>query len=348
MSAAIKTDPSKELIALHYARIIACIGVIALHVTGFRPESYFSGHLAEWWTRILVTSYSIWAVPVFVIISGALLLDKNKKESNAVFFKKRLLRVGIPALFWIPFYYIFIQYPGQSIFTWQHLSDVLLTGNVGHLYYFFVILELYLLTPLFRSLLHRLSRRKYLLMTLAFIVICILWRQLPLTPTFFVIYVGYYLLGPILIKIPSTPRLVRISAAVFFISGLTLALLFYLITVLNTFNQRDVLFRTNNPLAVLLAISVFILIYCSKLLPSLTQKISLPILRQISSATLGVYILHPLIIKYLVELFIWLGFSSLNIFIPWYLRLLLIPVVFAITLIPVLILKRIKYLSALV
>jgi surface polysaccharide O-acyltransferase-like enzyme len=338
----------KENVAIHYLRILACIGVIALHVTGFAPISYSSGHLAEWWTRNLIDCFFIWSVPVFVIISGALLLDNGKNESSKTFIKKRLVRLGIPMLFWIPLFYIFYQYPRQNVFSWQHLYDIVINGNVGHLYYLFIILELYLLTPLFRYLYRRLSQRKFLLLTFVFIIISILWRPLPLTPTYFINYVCYYLLGAVLIKIPTNPKMTRVSTASFIFSGVSLILLVYIITVLNTFNQREVLYRHNNPFVILLSVSLFVSVYRSNLLTLITRKISLPIIRQISSATFGVYILHPIILKYLLKLLTFLGIPSLGTFVPWYLCLVLIPLVFSITLFTTLVLKKIKYLSALV
>ncbi len=47
------------------------------------------------------------AVPVFFMLSGAHLLDYRRKYDTKTFLKKRLLRVGVPFLFWNCFYILY-------------------------------------------------------------------------------------------------------------------------------------------------------------------------------------------------------------------------------------------------
>ncbi|MDH7564825.1 MAG: acyltransferase family protein [Candidatus Bathyarchaeota archaeon] len=54
-----------------------------------------------WWTTNIYDSIARPAVPLFVMLSGALLLQPAKLgEPLRVFFKKRLNRIGLPFLFW--------------------------------------------------------------------------------------------------------------------------------------------------------------------------------------------------------------------------------------------------------
>lgn len=57
-----------------------------------------------WWISNVYDSISRWGVPVFVMVSGALLLDTSKQEGILTFYKKRLSKIFIPIIFWTAFY----------------------------------------------------------------------------------------------------------------------------------------------------------------------------------------------------------------------------------------------------
>src|SRR6185369_6512634 len=73
-------------------------GVISLHTLGTYP-SFFSPYIY----KIFETS-----VPIFVMLSGALLLGKT--ESYLSFFKKRSAKVLIPWIIWTIIYMLFFYF----------------------------------------------------------------------------------------------------------------------------------------------------------------------------------------------------------------------------------------------
>src|SRR4051812_7155042 len=79
-------------------RLIALFAVIMLHVSAIPLGQY--GHLptVTWLTADFYNALVRFAVPVFVMITGALTL--HREYEFGPFLKKRLSRVVVPFLFW--------------------------------------------------------------------------------------------------------------------------------------------------------------------------------------------------------------------------------------------------------
>ena len=84
------------MIWLDNSRILAVCGVVFLHVAAGVVLGHEVG-TGDWWFGNVYDSVVRWCVPVFVMISGALLLDPGKKEDLSTFYKKRLARVLLPS-----------------------------------------------------------------------------------------------------------------------------------------------------------------------------------------------------------------------------------------------------------
>src|SRR6185437_15153955 len=76
-------------------RIIAIYFVVVIH--NFASETPVPA-----WDNVIVRTIISTSIPLFVIISGTLLLDK--KESYTLFFRKRVNKVVIPWIFWTCIY----------------------------------------------------------------------------------------------------------------------------------------------------------------------------------------------------------------------------------------------------
>lgn len=91
------------MIWLDNSRIIAIYAVVFLHVSAGVVIGNDVG-TEYWWVGNVYDSAVRWCVPVFVMISGALLLDPNKQEDLATFYTKRLSRILVPIIFWSAFF----------------------------------------------------------------------------------------------------------------------------------------------------------------------------------------------------------------------------------------------------
>jgi surface polysaccharide O-acyltransferase-like enzyme len=175
--------------------------------TSFQPTAPFE--IWRWWLVDIYQSLSRVGVPLFVLLTGALLLQPSKEgESLRVFFRKRWLRIGLPFLFWGAAYFawdIFVQHEALTLdFTLQSV----LTGPYFHFWYLYMLIGLYLVTPVFRVFVAHADRKilKYFLIVL-FIGILLpvfgLFTAYQFDNNVFTIpfWIGYFLLGMYLLNV---------------------------------------------------------------------------------------------------------------------------------------------------
>lgn len=123
-------------IYLDYLRVLAIIAVVTIHVTA----PYYSGGYgldeSVWWVANLLNALSRFSVPVFVMISGALLLGKRVGVLD--FYRKSSLRIIPPLIFWNLIYVVFNAaieggVPGA---VWQLKAGIFIDGYAAkHLWY---------------------------------------------------------------------------------------------------------------------------------------------------------------------------------------------------------------------
>ena len=120
-------------------------------------------------------------VPLFFMLSGALVLPKIVNINMWVFYRKRIPQF-IFLLFFYSFLTTFIQKAFSNIPIWQSLKESFVftngiypanTGGAHHLWFMYTIIELYLIAPFLGKLLERLSNREILF----FLVISIFLTQ---------------------------------------------------------------------------------------------------------------------------------------------------------------------------
>ena len=135
-------------------RTVAILFVILLHAS-IEPNlnvDFMSPQGVElWWTADVYGSIARTAVPLFIMLTGALLLQPEKAdESLRVFFKKRWNRIGVPIFFWAIVFYAWDFFVKKQTFTPTIIVQDALAGPYVHFWYVYLLVGLYLLTPVFR------------------------------------------------------------------------------------------------------------------------------------------------------------------------------------------------------
>jgi surface polysaccharide O-acyltransferase-like enzyme len=134
-------------------RVIATIGVIFIHVSSDYVPS--SGTISDYvfWIGNIFDSLSRFSVPIFVMLSGALLLPKN--EVLGTYLKKRVVRLLFPFLFWSCLYIIYSFAYGDNadlkLSAAETLRIILINlrdGSSLHFWYIYMIFGLYLFVPI--------------------------------------------------------------------------------------------------------------------------------------------------------------------------------------------------------
>ena len=84
----------KKIEYIEWLRIICAFAVIGIHITMTQPNNYSVQEIGKSNYSILTCIYTLiqWAVPVFLMISGNLLLHSNKITFSYV--KKMTIRMG--------------------------------------------------------------------------------------------------------------------------------------------------------------------------------------------------------------------------------------------------------------
>ncbi|MSR77500.1 MAG: hypothetical protein EXS63_04670 [Candidatus Omnitrophica bacterium] len=306
-------DERENLFWMDMLRAITIIGVIVIHVTADVITEWGAVPKSWWWAANLYDSLVRGCVPIFVMISGALLLPKT--ESLGSFFTKRFQRIAIPFIAWTLLYLLWKKYfraPDLGIAEALRLAA---SGEVHfHLWFLYVLVGLYLVTPVFRILTaHATSRDLFYFLTLWFLVSSLLpfaetlgklfthtafHLKLPVEPAEG--FIGYFVLGYFLRQY-ATEKSLNKAWALWTLSLLVCAVGTYVLCR-HFHTYQNLLYDNMAPNVVIYTASFFLLIkfagpaFEKNLAPDLKSFIL-----SISKASFGIYLIHPMILEALAK-----------------------------------------------
>lgn len=129
------------------ARIGACFMVVLLHVAAVEFQEFDN----RWWASNFYDSFTRACVPVFLMITGVLLL--NRQEELPIFFRKRYARVLPPLIFWSLFYLAWYTLRGEDYGGLLGSIATMFNGPIAyHLWYLYAIVGIYLFVPFMRHI----------------------------------------------------------------------------------------------------------------------------------------------------------------------------------------------------
>ena len=147
---------NKRVICFDWLRIISAVAVIIIHISGSELFNYKIGTDA-WNMHNLLDSLCRFAVPVFIMISGALFLPPEKNINLRKLFSKNLVRIITAFLFW-SVVYACVKYDGDMK---AFLKSVILGHH--HMYFLYVIAGLYISVPILRKICEEERTTRYFL-----------------------------------------------------------------------------------------------------------------------------------------------------------------------------------------
>ena len=205
-------------------RTVAIVFVILLHAA-IEPNPNVDFMSAQgvqlWWIAHAYESFSITCVPLFVMLTGALLLQPSKAdEPIKVFLKKRWNRIGIPILFWGTIYFAWRFLVRGETFSLNSVIQGLLAGPYFHFWFLYLLVGLYLLTPIIRVVVAhadmRIIKYFFLIWFLGTAIIPLFTLYPSISPqtvwfkqTVFVLtgMIGYFVLGAYVTKLKLRPSI---------------------------------------------------------------------------------------------------------------------------------------------
>ena len=291
-------------------RIVATIAVIFLHTCNTISNNASSYDLMNGELLFFTTGNYLmnWAVPVFMMITGALLLKRDKEISYGSCIGKYCKRIFLAlVIFGIPFSILEIMMDMQSISLSLIPKSIInvLTGNSwSHLWYLYTLIGLYLILPILKTFVDTRSRRDMecllvILLTFNFIF-PFLNSVLNITIAFVIpiksFAVFYCLLGKYLYE--RTPKILqdkRICTLIFIVSVIFVIGLNYA-----TSTDNKEYFGYSSPLIVLMASAIFIMLKgCGGIVGS-HQNIE-TLLWKLDRLCFGVYLIHPVFINFVYK-----------------------------------------------
>ncbi|KXF82681.1 acyltransferase [Enterovibrio coralii] len=190
----------KKIFYIELLRVVAAFAVIAIHVLG--PYRHLPGTIPDfdWISAISINGASRWAVPVFIMITGALLLSDTRPFSASLFLRRRVMKVLVPFVVWSIFYAVLAAISLQNV-NWtetvQRLTHFPVEETYYHLGFFYYFIPLYLLIPVFRPVVQKEDHNLFYALLTSWLVLCAA-RLMGMSLGWIedlVLYGGYLLLG---------------------------------------------------------------------------------------------------------------------------------------------------------
>lgn len=280
--------------------IIACIGVIMLHCSNHEIHNYSGNITLQFIGGCFTHTLFFWPVPIFLMISGANLLDYSGSWKR--FYKRRFERTVIPFIIWSILYCILLH---RNNLTINSFIQNFITGRFNpHMWFFIPLFAFYLSVPFLSCMVKNGGKKlvEYFLIIafccsslLPFVLGIINVKYSNIFPL-----AGSYLLMPILgyyfVKYPipvnwkkNVYQLAILGAIIHF------SLVYYIIQYHN--ELKGIILNYDTPLSLLMASAVFIYFKDYGWKKHIAKfKINVNKIAVISSCSLGIYLLHYSII----------------------------------------------------
>lgn len=329
----------KRVMYFDLLNICAAMCVILLHCNGI---SHTYSDTIAWKQAMLVETVCYWAVPVFLMLSGANLMGYRDKYSTAEFFKKRFVHTVIPFVAWS---LINAALKGFNLVEigWQGVMNHLFLSKFENVYWFFIpLFAVYLAMPVL-SLLRENRRILWYMVGGAFLLQSTLpalfrYAGLSWNGSLSMLTMGGYLIYPVLGYLLSVTDLTRAQRAGIYLLGIFGAALRYFGTWFlsardGTLNQT--FFSYTEYYAVFLSVAVFVLFKqifgkSGGGSHSGLQKIT----RELSGCSFGVYLIHMTVYRALSQV-IPVNCWEWRILVPFLIYAIAVAVTFVLRRIPI-------------
>ena len=311
-------------------RALATLGVIIIHISSPLVNMNYGRNMPYWWIGNVVDSAVRFAVPLFLMLSGASMLGKDYKLGE--FYKKRVLRVLVPFLFWMVIYWVFrwtMLLPAEQPHKFQAIAqwaiDLFLKEGISkHFWYIYMILAIYLFLPFMGKALRNLKGSLIVYLLLCWVIFNYACRSVPINQYSwsadyankflgYFMHSGYLVLGYYLSRLPSAPtRKIRFSAAAIFILTVAVSAVFTYILSRNAHKQDLSMYSYLSINTVVQSIAIFIGLKDL----SIKNKYISWIQGTISNYSYGIYLVHILVIGVLFRCGIYWSFAHPLISLP--------------------------------
>ena len=142
---------SNRIFYLDVLRVIACLSIIMIHTSAHYVVKDIGSF--NFWIGDIFDSLARIGVPLFLMISGTIMLDKDYQFSSKKLIK-HIVRLILFFIFWSIIYFLIYSVVGKILIRHESIDTIevvstLIKGNY-HLWFIYLIIGLYLIVPLLR------------------------------------------------------------------------------------------------------------------------------------------------------------------------------------------------------
>lgn len=303
----------KRTAYLDFIRIIACIMVVGVHVSALCLEEL---DVTSMNFKVMngFDCFSILGVPLFVMISGSLLLSEKHTDSMKDLYLKKAVRLLVLYFVYFLFYNTVSALKNGMVWNFENIKqeivlDSLLGKGIYHLWFLPMMISLYLITPFIKNFMT--DKVKCAVFLGLYFVIAIflptalkfefpyktivgsLYERFP--NVMFIGYIGYYILGHVLHEfLPKLKawQLVAVAACGVIFFGIE-------VYVCNLYSEKT------GALSIILndtmAVNAFVACTCIFVLCKHIKVTENKLLKEGAGLTFGIYLLHPFVLNLLGE-----------------------------------------------
>lgn len=297
----------KYILYFDLLNIFACFAVVALHVNG---AVHTFAKTRNWVSCMFIEALFYFAVPVFFMLTGATLMNYRKRYDTGAFFKKRIFKTFVPFIIWsiIGICWSIFYTKGMKISDIntpaKFISAVINCKGMGIYWFFPALFSVYLTIPLFSLVDEDKRIGKKGIFTYLILVYIVLNVLLPFVCRLTGIqwnsalnavscggYVVWFLIGYLLANTDINKKF-RI---LIYILGLIGFFMYFYLTVQNSFKtgrfDKTYAGYMNIP-AMLMGTAVFVSFKYGKWNLIEKHEKAVRLVRNLSSASFGVYLIH--------------------------------------------------------
>ncbi|MBR2548092.1 MAG: acyltransferase family protein [Eubacterium sp.] len=302
-----------DICSFYWIRIVSCFAIVLLHSL-FASNVYFEETMTAGdllWSRI-AENLLMWAVPCFLMITGALLLDPDKDIPAGRIYGKYLKRIVLALLvFTLVFQILGYLMEGEPTIIRGWLEDLFFGRSWAHMWYLYLMTGIYLMMPFYRLIVKAADPKMLdvlIILLFVFISVTSVFRAFGMEPAFYlpttVIYPLYVFAG---YRIYHKPLPVWSAAALTVVCSAVIIVLTCMryetkaLTDIDAagYADLDYLFDYYSPLVVLQSAGLF------SLMCRITAKAG-TFVRTADACTFGIYLIHMIGVHAIMK---WAGFD---------------------------------------
>lgn len=319
--------------AFDILRVISMIMVIIIHIANVYCRSFGLISTKSYLISLIFNTICRVSVPIFFMISGTLLLDREFNKSK---YLKRVIKYVILIVVWDIIYLVW-EYFYLGI-TYDKLYMLIIDPYRAHLWFLYTILVLYAIQPLLKLIMDKSNNIVKTILLIVWIVLSLASMLNPYIAKSFTIfsYIGYFIIGKYLYDFIKKYDLRKYSLTLIIIMiicySISIWMNYSLSIYLNQFYNLFFAYRT--PFIMINSFALYILIISNYQQDSLNK-----LFIGLSDLSLGVYLIHGIFLDITVKEFI---YSSIN-------SLVGIPIftifIFILSTLSIKLIKKIKFLN---